>query len=85
MAIRELDDDILGDLGVLSASGAVLMEHIPYSVGVHEHRNQRRRQVDQAILERLLQGDLGLDGVPGGLLGRHDDYREWRITATASA
>jgi hypothetical protein len=43
-----------------------------YSIRIHEHRHKCGGKVDETILERLLQCDLGLDDVARRLLWRHD-------------
>jgi hypothetical protein len=42
-------------------------------VRIHENRDERGWEIDEAILQRLLQGNLGLDNITSRLLGRHDD------------
>ena len=52
------------------------MAGIAYSVRIYKHGDKRRGQVDEAILQRLLQGDLGLHDLARRLLRRHDGNME---------
>jgi hypothetical protein len=44
---------------------------IIYGICIHKDGNQRSGEVDEAILEGLMEGDLSLDDLACRLLGRH--------------
>ncbi|KAJ8107457.1 hypothetical protein OPT61_g8853 [Boeremia exigua] len=71
LAVQELDDDVLGNLQRMCQRARRAMAEGAYRIGIHKHRDQRRGQVDEAVLQRRLQRDLGLDDAARRLLRGH--------------
>lgn len=53
-----------------------------HGIRIHEHGDERGREVDEAVLQRRLQRDLSLNDAASRLFGRHDAGgrgRRWRV------
>jgi hypothetical protein len=47
---------------------------ITYGIRIYKHRDKRRGQVDETVLEGMMEGDFGLDCLTSRLLRRHDTF-----------